>query len=62
MALQIVICIVLGYVVGSFSTGYIIGLMNHVDIREMGSGMQVPQMHSVLWVKKPVSSHSSETF
>ena len=38
MALQIVICIVLGYVVGSFSTGYIIGLMNHVDIREMGSG------------------------
>ena len=38
MALQIIICIVLGYIVGSFSTGYIIGLINHVDIREMGSG------------------------
>ena len=38
MALQIVICIVLGYIVGSFSTGYIIGIINHVDIREMGSG------------------------
>lgn len=38
MALQIIICIVLGYFVGSFSTGYVIGLLNHVDIREMGSG------------------------
>lgn len=38
MALQIVICLVLGYVLGSFSTGYIMGLLNHVDIREMGSG------------------------
>jgi len=38
MALQIIICIVLGYLAGSFSTGYIIGLFNHVDIREMGSG------------------------
>ena len=38
MALQIIICIVLGYIVGSFSTGYIIGIINHVDIREMGSG------------------------
>ena len=38
MALQIVICIVLGYIVGSISTGYIIGIRNHVDIREMGSG------------------------
>ena len=38
MALQIVICLVLGYVLGSFYTGYIMGLLNHVDIREMGSG------------------------
>ena len=38
MVLQIIICLVLGYVVGSFSTGYIIGYLNHVDIREMGSG------------------------
>ena len=38
MALQIIICLVLGYAVGSFSTGYIIGHMNNVDIREMGSG------------------------
>ena len=38
MALQIVVCLVLGYIVGSFSTGYIMGLMKHVDIREMGSG------------------------
>ncbi len=38
MALQIVICLVLGYVLGSFSTGYIMGLLKHVDIREMGSG------------------------
>jgi len=38
MALQIAICLVIGYLVGSFSTGYVIGLINHVDIREMGSG------------------------
>ena len=38
MALQISICLVVGYLVGSISTGYIIGLINHVDIREMGSG------------------------
>ena len=38
MALKIIICLVLGYFVGSFSTGYVIGIMNHVDIREMGSG------------------------
>ena len=38
MALQIIICLVLGYIVGSFSTGYVIGMINHVDIREMGSG------------------------
>ena len=38
MVLEIIICLVLGYVVGSFSTGYIIGHLNNVDIREMGSG------------------------
>lgn len=33
-----IICIVIGYVFGLFQTGYIYGRLNHVDIREYGSG------------------------
>ncbi|MCQ2495175.1 MAG: glycerol-3-phosphate 1-O-acyltransferase PlsY [Lachnospiraceae bacterium] len=38
MAVNIIICIVMGYLFGSFSTAYIIGKFNKVDIREYGSG------------------------
>ena len=32
------ICLAVGYVCGLFQTGYIVGEMNHVDIRKQGSG------------------------
>ena len=32
------ICVVIGYVFGLFQTGYIYGMINHVDIRKHGSG------------------------
>ena len=38
MALRIVICLLMGYLFGSFSTSYIIGKLNKVDIRNYGSG------------------------
>ncbi len=33
-----VICLVIGYACGLFQTGYIYGKLNHVDIRDFGSG------------------------
>lgn len=33
-----IICLVLGYVFGLFQTGYIYGRLNHIDIRDYGSG------------------------
>lgn len=33
-----IICIVIGYICGLFQTGYLVGKMNHVDIRTQGSG------------------------
>ena len=33
-----IICIVIGYIFGLFQTGYIYGKLNHVDIRDFGSG------------------------
>ena len=33
-----VICLVMGYVFGLFQTGYLYGKMNHIDIRNYGSG------------------------
>lgn len=33
-----IICIVIGYIFGIFQTGYIYGKINHVDIRDFGSG------------------------
>lgn len=33
-----VICIVIGYIVGLFQTGYLYGKLHHIDIREHGSG------------------------
>lgn len=38
MVIQIMICLGLGYLFGCFSTGYIIGKMKKVDIRNYGSG------------------------
>ncbi len=32
------ICIMIGYVLGLFQTGYIYGKLHHIDIREYGSG------------------------
>ena len=33
-----IICILIGYTFGLFQTGYIYGMLNHVDIRKHGSG------------------------
>lgn len=38
MLLRIIPCLVLGYIFGCFSTGYFIGKINKVDIRNYGSG------------------------
>ena len=32
------ICLAVGYVCGLFQTGYLVGKMNHIDIRKEGSG------------------------
>lgn len=36
--MDIIICLCIGYLFGNFSTAYIIGKANHIDIREYGSG------------------------
>jgi glycerol-3-phosphate acyltransferase PlsY len=38
MIWQKILCIVIGYVFGLFQTGFIIGKMHNIDIREHGSG------------------------
>lgn len=38
MIIQIIICLALGYLFGCFSTGYLLGKLNKVDIRKYGSG------------------------
>lgn len=38
MLLARIICIVVGYCLGMFQTGYIYGKLHHVDIRQHGSG------------------------
>ncbi|SFR99391.1 glycerol-3-phosphate 1-O-acyltransferase PlsY [Anaeromicropila populeti] len=38
MILKLIACIVIGYLLGSFSTGYVVGKMNHINIHEEGSG------------------------
>ena len=38
MIISRLICIVIGYVLGLFQTGYIYGKAHHIDIREHGSG------------------------
>lgn len=38
MVWQKIVCIVLGYVFGLLQTGFIIGKLNNIDIREHGSG------------------------
>lgn len=38
MLTQIIICLFVGYGFGCFSTGYLVGKVNHVDLREHGSG------------------------
>ena len=38
MILSRIICIVIGYILGLFQTGYIYGKLHNVDIRQYGSG------------------------
>lgn len=38
MTLEIVLCIVVGYLFGSIPFGYLIGKFKHIDIRDYGSG------------------------
>jgi len=38
MVLQKALCIIIGYVFGLFQTGFIIGKMHNIDIRDYGSG------------------------
>jgi acyl phosphate:glycerol-3-phosphate acyltransferase len=38
MLLNIILCLALGYLFGCFSTGYFVGKINKVDIRNYGSG------------------------
>ena len=38
MIIKVIICLGLGYLFGCFSTGYFIGKINKVDIRQHGSG------------------------
>lgn len=38
MAVRILICLLAGYLLGTISTGYIVGKIKGVDIREYGSG------------------------
>jgi len=33
-----IICIIIGYIMGLFQTGYLYGRINHIDIRQHGSG------------------------
>lgn len=38
MIWQKILCIVIGYIFGLFQTAFILGKMNHIDIRDYGSG------------------------
>ncbi len=38
MVWRIIVCLLSGYAFGCFSTGYVVGKINHVDIRKYGSG------------------------
>lgn len=38
MILKLIVCIVVGYLFGCFSTGYIVGKKNNINIKEEGSG------------------------
>ncbi len=38
MAFHILLCVIIGYAFGNISTAYIIGRINHIDIRNYGSG------------------------
>lgn len=38
MVLKIMLCLIFGYIFGCFSTGYFVGKLNKVDIRQYGSG------------------------
>ena len=38
MAVCIVVCMIVGYLFGCIQTGYIVGRVNKIDIRDYGSG------------------------
>lgn len=35
---KLIVCIIVGYLFGCFSTGYVVGKKNHINIKEEGSG------------------------
>lgn len=57
-----VICLVMGYVFGLFQTGYLYGKMNHIDIRNYGSGNSGTTNALRVMGKKRGSSCSREIF
>ena len=38
MVLCVFLCLAMGYLLGCIQTGFIIGKINHIDIRKEGSG------------------------
>ena len=38
MVLCVFLCLAMGYLLGCIQTGFIIGKINHIDIRDYGSG------------------------
>ncbi|MBR3772762.1 MAG: glycerol-3-phosphate 1-O-acyltransferase PlsY [Clostridium sp.] len=38
MILKLIVCIIVGYLFGCFSTGYLVGKKNNINIKEEGSG------------------------
>ena len=57
-----VLCLVMGYVFGLFQTGYLYGKMNHIDIRNYGSGNSGTTNALRVLGKKQDSSSLRETF
>lgn len=56
------ICLAVGYVCGLFQTGYLVGKMNHIDIRKREAEIRERQMLFVCSDGKRGSSLFSEMF
>ncbi len=42
-----IICLVIGYIFGLFQTGYIVGKLHHIDIRQQAAETPAQQMQFV---------------